>query len=214
MGHTTLIFLDIDGVMNRYGHPQQEVLDEHLVGQLNRLQSWLGTQVVFNSAWNSHSLDYMKNAFAKAGHLYPATLIGQTGSCAGGGDPVRDYLIENDLVGTPFIIIDDGDSNYGEMWCRLVRCDPNEGFTDKRRNQAEDLIWQALSPREKESRETAVKHLVDHAHWLATRTHWLTPEDRERYIRMDLDLVAHCLLVPDFLEQALLVKPTASPESE
>jgi len=205
------IFLDIDGVMNSYGGEHQDSLDPQKVRWLSKLMAhgWGGRhiEVVFNTAWNVHDLDYMKKAFTEAGFRYPDQLTGQTNSCGGGGDPVRDYLIDNDLVGTPFIIIDDGTKNYGEMWCRLIRCDGHRGFREVEYKAASDLTWKARNPNEPRDRRLAVDHLVEHTHWLATKNPWLDDVQRRAAVAANLDLVAHCLLVPDFLEAALLVKP-------
>jgi len=210
----TLVFLDVDGVLNAYNTKSHGQLDPDLVEELNTLlNSWGRPKVVMNTAWNIRPLEEVREELVATGFKYPDLLVDQTGSTAGGGGPVRRYLLDNDLVGTAFIIIDDGTHDYGEMWCRLVVCDGHKGFIEKRRKYASDLIWKARNPNEERDRRLATGHIVEHCHWLAEKATWLSPEERIRYIRAELDIAAHCMTDPLFMERALLVKPTP-PEPE
>jgi len=210
---TFYLFIDIDGVMNRYGGAHQGGIAPDLVGVLGVLlsdhPSW-EFRVVFNSAWNIHSMKDMVAAFVKAGFGHHShCLFDQTNSSHGGGGPVRDYLTENGLVGHPFMIIDDETRDYGEMWCRLIRCDGKRGFDVNRVKAAIDLFYKVTRrPNEDRDRGLAVSHLIEHCHWLAAETPWLTAEQRKGYISADLDLVAHCLTVPEFRVKAMLEAPT------
>lgn len=203
-----LVFLDIDGVCNKHGGPHHGELNPELVGHLGQLlqRHRFDAQVVFNTAWNTNTLDEMKAMFTAAGFKHPEVLVGQTSSNAGGGHPIREYLIWNDLIGTPFIIIDDSTKDYGEMWCRLIVCDGSKGFDKVALKEATEQMWHS-NPNESRDRHAAIDRLIIDCHRLARRTPWLTDEQRQGYIRRNLNLIEHCLLVPNFLEAAFLKKP-------
>jgi hypothetical protein len=203
-----LVFLDIDGVCNKHGGPHHGKLNPELVGHIGRLiqRHRFDTQIVFNTAWNTNTLDEMKVMFTAAGFKHPECLVGQTSSTRGGGHPIREYLIENDLIGTPFIIIDDSTHDYGEMWCRLIACNGSKGFDKIALKEATEQMWHS-SPNESRDRHAAIDRLLRDCHRLARRCPWLTDEQRQGYIRRNLNLIEHCLLVPDFLVAAYLKKP-------
>lgn len=211
--HTCYVFLDVDGVLNRYGlfHTSSKLgIEKALVAELNLLLSIWSThtyRIVFNTAWNIHTMDYMRATLAAAGFKHPKYLHDQTSSTAGGGGPVRQYILDHNLIGEPFIIIDDSTHDYGEMWCRLLHIDGTKGLTKATRQQAGDLIWRACSPHENRDRKQAVNGLMAECWRLANHTPWLDPSQREKEIRLTLDLMAHCLTVPDFLGAAFLSPP-------
>jgi len=210
------IFLDVDGVMNAYGSESHGKLDPKLVANLNTLMVSRNLQVVFNSAWNVYGIEQLRKDFVTAGLTRPMDLIDTTARYSGGGDLVRKYLIEHDLVGTPFIIIDDGTQNYGEMWCRLAVCDGRKGFNNEVLARADFLAGKCWQPDEERDRKMAATYLMEHAMWLAFKTKWLTIEQRQHYIAASFEIATHCLTDPDFMEDAMLVAPTppVSPESE
>jgi len=204
-----LLFLDIDGVLNR----NNDRFDPTLVENLNWLMTrWPNLQIVFNTAWNLHPLNDMRDWLVDAGFEHPKRLHGQTAACSGGGNLVRRYLTDNDLVGTPFIIIDDSSHDYNEMWCRLIKCQGRRGFDEDRRRLANDLIWKARAPVEQRDRKLAVSALVDNCFTLS-KANYLSEEDKEKSIRLNLDLATHCMLSTDFLVRAHLVKPDEPAES-
>jgi hypothetical protein len=209
------IFVDVDGVFIRYQSDDGPELNPDLVANLNNLMNgWYKYQyrIVFNTSWNARSMDEMRDLFVQAGFKgHPDMLHGQTNSCAGGGNPVRQYLLDHDLVGSPFIIIDDETHNYDELWCRLIQCDGTKGFDDKAQNAANELIWKAVKPNNDRDRRIAIEHLTEECFRLAQRTPWLKPEQREKYLRRTLDLMAQCHLVEDFLTAAMLTKPPSLP---
>lgn len=204
-----LLFLDVDGVLNRH---DKSWLDPELVANLNWLVARCSEiKIVFNTAWNRHPVAKLKTMMEDAGFKHPARIRGKTDSCSGGGEPCRRYLEAHDLVGTPYIIIDDSDHDYGEMWCRLVKCQSNRGFDEKRRGAANDLAWKSRNPDEDRDRRIAVGGLVDRA-FQVMQADWLTPEQKESYVARDLDLAAQCITMPDFHRRAM-VTPPEPPES-
>ena len=201
-------FLDIDGVMT--DHTSNKLMPDQVacLNQLVERCMWGGhtVKIIFNTAWNIHTLEYMVDAFTAAGFKYPEMLVGQTDSTGGGGDPVRRWLTEQGVTGEPYLIIDDSVSCYREMRCRLIHCMPTEGLTMSvvERASASGYLDHKLDEQCERDRATAA--LFGEAQRLAYRTPWLTPVQRAGYIRETLDLLAHCLVVPNFLEAAYLKK--------
>jgi len=201
---TAIVFLDIDGVMNDHS---SDVIDPARVKWLNYFISRcsMDVEIVFNTAWNTNSLDFMVDAFKTAGFKYPSSLIGQTDSSGGGGGPIRRWLTANDRVGACYIAIDDSTRNYGEMWGRLIHCRSDKGFGKDEAKQATDTVWRGWRRfDDRIERNAAVSNLVKEAQRLAFDCPWLTAEQREQYIRGVLDIVRYCLTVPDFLTVAYL----------
>ena len=212
--HRRLLFLDVDGVLNRYGSGHEGKLDPELITNLNMLMFTCDLEIVLNSAWNAFGVEKVRADFKAAGFETPKSIIGTTARNCGGGFPVRKYLIDNDIEGIPYIIIDDGTHNYGEMWCRLARCDGRKGFTTEVLRRAEDLVFKCARPLEQRDREMAASFILEHTVWLS-KASWLSEEQKRHYIAADFDIATHCLTTPDFMEAAMLVpKLPASSESE
>ena len=204
------IFLDIDGVMNRYGF-KQDKLDPKLVAHLEWLSTRWTLSVVTNSAWNSYGLERIRAAFVAAGLKSSRIITGMTNSNGGGGGPVRQYLRDHDLVGTPFFIVDDSTHDYGEMWCRLVHCDGRKGFDVGALKNLDQMIGHCHTPESQRDRRQALTNLGEYCFWLM-KADWLSFEEKERHIYTLMESGARFLTAPNFLEAAMLVK-AASPES-
>lgn len=204
------LFLDIDGVLAAHGGPHHGDLDPVMVQRLNRKvgRRYAGRQcrIVINSAWNAKGLDEVTDRLAEAG-LDPTLIHDTTGSYQGGGEPVRRYLIENDLVGSPYLILDDSAHNYFEMWCRLVKVDGNKGF-DKGAAVAFDSVlwdcWRGLP--ERKERQKAVQAILEECDQLSKAKH-LPADDKPSAIKALTDLLPYILTVPRFRKRAFLIPP-------
>ena len=202
------LFLDIDGVLAAHGGPHHGDLDPVMVQRLNtkvgRRYGGQQCRIVINSAWNVRGLGEVTDRLAEAG-LDPTHIHDTTGSCQGGGEPVRRYLTENDLVGSPYVILDDSARQYGEMWCRLVKVDGSKGF-DKGAAAAFDSVlwdcWRGLP--ERKERQKAVEAILEECYRLSKAKH-LPADDKQSAIKALSDLLPYILTVPRFRERAFLI---------
>jgi len=207
LGVTVILFLNIDGVINRLGTDSlgDGELDKDLMETLIKSLSMSyhdRVEVVLHTS-RTMSIADTRALFTRKGFKFPERIIGRT--CCTGGDGVRQYLIEHKLVGHKFIIIDDETHDYGELWCRLIVTDGRIGITAATYTEFRELYYRYKVCEEKE-RTSAVNHLISYCHWLA-KTSFLSEKDRQQRIRYHLDIVQQCLTVPNFLERAFLKEP-------
>lgn len=211
-----LIFLDVDGVLNKLPRKDgSDGFEPDLMANLN----WVcrnihggPVKIVINSAWNS--VDTMGELMVEAGFEHPNNLGGRTAGTQGGGDLVRKWLKQWGKGEFPsFAIVDDSghsghDRDYREMWCRLAKCDARYGLTREVAEQIVAISQRGCNPLDDQAeRRAAITHLVDHLMWLASNTPWLNDTSRGGYLKESLDLILHCLTVPDFLGAAMLQRP-------
>ena len=197
-----IILLDIDGVLCLDGRN----LNRDLVANLNLVVSDgagpSGTTIVFNTAWNRLPLETMKSLLAEAGFRYPECLVGQTNGCHGGGDPAREWLRDNNRVGTPYVMIDDS-TNVGMSWGRLAHCNTGEGLTRAVVDKALSIIRRGIGCSKDE-----VQHLADNLrlenHRLSTRCPWLTFAKINSFINHNSALVASATGWEGFMREACL----------
>jgi hypothetical protein len=178
------IFLDIDEVLAEYGKLRHDRI-AHLNYIIREARDF-DPRIVFNTAWNSHTLDEMCVMMTANGFEYPEVLIGQTAGCQGGGILARQWLRDNRAVGKPYIAIDDS-SHYQESMGRLVQCtDPLVGLTGEIADQALDMIRGGILDPETEVRRAEDRFTNEHLR-LLHRTPWLTQEEREASLRANLE---------------------------
>ena len=195
-----LCFLDIDGVVCLNG----DKLEPKLISNLNALLDHdPRIQVVFNTAWNSQSLDWMKAEFVKAGFKHPDRLIGQTLGTSGGGGLVRSWLRDHAQPGTPYLLIDDSTRAYDMMWGRLVHCRLSVGFDEERLEAAKALVDRAITP-EGERRALLVNLSLEVAR-LQDETPWLSVSQRLEAVSNTVALWARASHTLCLLHEILLV---------
>lgn len=198
------IFLDIDGVLAHHG----KISEENVVN-LNSLISSVGAdnvKVVFNTAWNCHSLEKMIFFLEEKGFRYSKCLFSQTEGCAGGGKLVRDWLLKNDYVGSPYVIVDDG-TNQGVSFGRYVHCDPKVGLTNYDAWIGANILKSGiLSP--KDEHLFAKMNADAEKQRLINETPWLTPDQREDCLRSHQALIneLNTMSSEDFMVSAMLKK--------
>lgn len=194
-----LIFLDIDEVLARYGKLQYD-----RIARLNRIIEACPSpaRIVFNTSWNIYSLDGMQKRLTKAGFAYPKALHGQTGSTRGGGEPIREWLVKHNEVGTPFLILDDSTRDLGAMWCRLAHCRIGiEGLSEEVLQEALTILHRPIS--EATERAAALRTLYRHVLKVLDAS-WLTTEQKLQYAQEYNVLSSQLLQEPDFLKAAYL----------
>lgn len=199
----TIIFLDIDEVLAEYGKLQRDRIAHlnHIVWEARDFDP----RIVFNTAWNRHTLDEMWDMLVEHGFEYPEVLIGQTAGCGGGGHLARQWLRDNGMVGKPYIAIDDS-AHYQESIGRLVQCtDPKKGLTREIANIALDLIALGIRHPEAEVLRT-MDYFVGEQDRLLLRTPWLTDEQRDEAMQENLNEMARIAAMDhkDFMRAACL----------
>ena len=200
----TLIFLDIDGVLAIYGKLQTDLMQN-----LNRFIEYAGVKnidIIFNTAWNCHTLEVMKKMFEDAGFKYTQCLIGQTAGCNGGIQLVKEYLEKRDLLGTPFIVIDDS-TKMKESWGRLAHCSTQKGFVENSLARAINIFDRGISNGFLESVHALI-NLDNEINRIANESPWLDDEYKQKYID-EIKVLSNnieAMTDEDFLRAALLIK--------
>ena len=138
-----VIFLDIDGVLNRTKHATHIRLDADLVERLRLLVEETGAKLVLSTFWR-HFLDYIRYVLHR--HGVPAdAVIGSTPGRSGSQDldesaadeaqyasraaEIKAWLAEHEH--STFVIIDDRPSAAdGSLMPNFVQTDTSEGLTD------------------------------------------------------------------------------------
>ena len=132
-----MLFLDIDGVLNRTGyHPGTSVglrswIEAELAANLCEVLRLTGAQIVLSSDWRvNRELDHLQRELVAAGVEGP--LVGATPVLerAARWREIRAWMKENDVAAEDVVIVDDG-YDMGELEARFVRASPLNGL-DKR----------------------------------------------------------------------------------
>lgn len=200
------IFLDVDGVLNAYSSPSHGKLCQKIVTRFNTLLEKLITmgyepRIILNSSWNirfrdEEELAGFKAELVEAGLVNIQCLKGRTRSAGGGGGNVRRWLVDNDALGSPFIILD-------ELWCRLIWTRGREGFTEERFAEALAMVRRTIT--NEGERRAAIDHIV--ARCLEFRNnHWMSPYARKQAAEETMHILTHLITVDDFLAAACLKK--------
>lgn len=131
-----LIFLDIDGVLNRTVKATHVRLDDDLCARLAAVAAAAGAKVVLSTFWRGH-LDYVAYALKRQG--VEAPVVGATpGDPTGDGydgtrpraDEIAEYLAACDPACSYVILDDRDDAAAGAMRDRFVRTDPAVGLSE------------------------------------------------------------------------------------
>lgn len=127
-----LLFLDFDGVLHPYAPwPHDEKVRagyfQHLPRLENVLRDFSGVRVVVSSDWRRHHrLEDLRLFFSEdLRHRVIGTTSQESISAETSGSrqlQVEEYLRNHNLIGTPWIAIDDTSSNYFPQEERLVLC--------------------------------------------------------------------------------------------
>lgn len=197
-----VLFLDIDGVLCLTGR----TLDPRLVAALNILIKCgcpSDIRIVFNTAWNIHSLDEMRGFMVAAGFKYPECIQGQTAGMSGGGELARQWLRDNGMVGTPYVMVDDS-TRMQSSWGRLAQCRTDEGLNLKVVGKALDIIRRGVE-HEVVEKACAFNNLMEDNQRLISATPWLSDEERKGYIQRNFAEAKEIMDDPNFMRSACLV---------
>jgi hypothetical protein len=131
-----ILFLDIDGVLNRAGFQPEEAIDlvgwiePELAARLDRVARELQAELVLASDWRiRHSLDDLRAQLARAGIGAP---LRDTTPVLGGQPRWREieaWMVEHRIQHEDIAIVDDADT-MGPFARRHVRVDRRVGFDD------------------------------------------------------------------------------------
>lgn len=141
------LFLDIDGVARPNILPNDYVLKQCLVSNINNLVSRYDMEVVISSNWReAFSLSYFNAVFNNR-------VIGSTASAPFNQRHSRYYEIQEFLSSIienyDYVVLDDRPDYFPVKFPKLHLCDPSIGFDDKSYN---DLICNLDSRRKEGSR--------------------------------------------------------------
>ncbi len=152
MEKISVIFLDIDGVLNifspsystNYYRPDGSVqwMDEHLVIRLNYLIDRTGASIVISSSWRS-DMDDLKKQLLVSGFKHWDAVVGKTPIFMNGrrGDEIQSYLDHHPEIKT-FVVLDDVINNICGDKCStiskmdVIEVDAKNGLTHQDVNLA------------------------------------------------------------------------------
>ena len=130
-----MLFLDIDGVLNRTGYRPDESVDlrswiePELAARLSELVRALDAHIVLASDWrNGRTLEFLAGELRAAGvegSLLDVTpVLGQ-----GRWREIEAWMREHDVPAEHVVIVDDG-YDMGPLAARFVRCSPLHGLDE------------------------------------------------------------------------------------
>ncbi len=129
-----VLFLDIDGVMNRTGYRPDESVDlgswiePELAQRLSQLLRALDASIVLASDWrNGRTLEHLAGELKAAG--VEGSLLGVTPKLGPRWREIEAWMREHDVAAEHVVIIDDG-FDMGELAARFVRCSPLHGLDE------------------------------------------------------------------------------------
>ena len=150
---TNYIFLDVDGVLNRYGvryNDHDEELDDYLISHLQKLVKDTNAVLILSSAWrdgwkensseeeNPQNEPYFDRLVEKLAE-HEMTLSDRLGKIQWHReDAIREYLEQHPEVQN-FVILDDW-NDMGEYTDRLILTNPREGLTEADVEKAKRLL--------------------------------------------------------------------------
>jgi hypothetical protein len=142
-----VLFLDVDGVLNRTGyHPGTSLglrswIEAELATRLNEVLHVTGAQIVMSSDWRvGRALSQLREELAAAGIAAP--LIGATPTMGGARwQQIQAWMEANQLAAQDIVVVDDG-YDMGPLASRFVRTSPLNGLDQ----QAADAIVALYPP--------------------------------------------------------------------
>ena len=128
-----IIFLDFDGVVNRFDEPESfRKLSPSCVENLNQLIELSDANIVISSSWKGHIplIPDLAQILVNAGFRFPEKVIGKTptGPFPCRGREIEEWLKKCRYKIESFVILDD-DSDMEPFLDRLVETDFNVGLT-------------------------------------------------------------------------------------
>jgi len=132
-----VLFLDVDGVLNRTGfHPGTSVglrswIEPELANRLTEVLRVTGAEIVLSSDWRrNRELQHLRDELRAAG--IAGSLIGATPSL--GGQPrwreIEAWMIEHGVSHEEIVVVDDG-YDMGTLAPRFVRASPLNGLDEE-----------------------------------------------------------------------------------
>lgn len=138
-----IIFLDFDGVLNRFNDGYSLLfLSKECVENLNLLLECSKAKIVITSQWRVfHPMSDLRLVLVNAGLKYPESVIGKTPDLlplpqkTSRGDEIEKWLKETNKHVDAFVILDD-DDDMGLFMDKLVQTDSNIGLTKEKVERA------------------------------------------------------------------------------
>ena len=195
-----IIFCDVDEVLALNGKLQPD-----LVQNLTRIidRSTTIPRIIMNTAWNRHSLQEMREHLKNAGFPYAGRICGQTDGCQGGWGLAHKWLVDNQALGQPYLILEDRASGWGSSWGRLAHCRDNLGLTRDVASRAIDIMTRPIT--EHGERQACVMALMTEWDRLS-RVDYLSEKDQRKLIQDVKTLVVKVIRDKDFLRSAHLIR--------
>ncbi len=131
-----MLFLDIDGVLNRTGYrPDNSVdlrtwIERELAARLCDLLRGVGASIVLASDWRAgRALDHIASELRAAG--IDGTLLGVTPVLGQARwREIQAWMLEHGTAPEHVVIVDDG-YDMGPLAARFVRCSPLRGLDEE-----------------------------------------------------------------------------------
>jgi len=127
-----IIFLDFDGVVNRFDEPESfRKLSPSCVENLNRLVELSDANIIITSSWKGHMplVSDLTKVLVNAGFRFPKKVIGKTPrTFFPRGREIEEWLKDCEYKIESFVILDD-DSDMEPFLDKLVETDFNVGLT-------------------------------------------------------------------------------------
>ena len=138
-----LLFLDIDGVLNRFTQPHNHpevvrvdmgIFNRRLLANINRMLQLTGAKVVISSAWRGSAAYPVSKSLAQGGFI--GDVIGETPELARDkcrGDEIAAWLKENMPEGfNDYVILDDCLDFLPEQEAHIVKTNTYDGLTEEK----------------------------------------------------------------------------------
>jgi len=139
-----VLFLDFDGVLNRYGHLKScGLLSKNCISKLNTIvEQTEKLRIVISSCWRmGRSVEVLRHILKNGGFKYSNFIIDTTlfgVELSTRGDEIKEWLSRNNRV-NKFVIIDDN-SDMAPYMDRLVQTNGKMGITDNDVNEVVNLF--------------------------------------------------------------------------
>tara|TARA_R110002094_G_scaffold174597_2_gene155356 strand:- start:257 stop:682 length:426 start_codon:yes stop_codon:yes gene_type:complete len=138
-----VLFLDIDGVLNRYdmfeGKGSREIISDEMVARINRVVKETGCSVVISSSWRLiMSLSELSLLLGEHGFL-SETIIDRTPHIDRRDNEILVWLRDHKDV-TKFAVVDDEASDLTDVEGQLVQTSFDTGILDEHVNQLIEML--------------------------------------------------------------------------
>lgn len=152
-----VIFLDIDGVLNRYaflGAPSTiNSIEPELAGRLNKILLFTGAKLIISSTWRHLILNghYDIHGFGHMLRTHGITAANVAGTTADDavnrGRQIRNWLRAN-IPWPNYVILDDDDEGMSYHEHRFIKIDAREGLQDRHVEKAIEILGTIPEPEE------------------------------------------------------------------